>query len=285
MNWTEEKWFTNLPPNTQQEILDDTSLNDNDISKLRSAYSPKPISKVKPMNTLDKLAFNPLIAMSTAGNKGGNIARVMGAGANALTKEVTKLPTTAFKPFFDCFSKSYYNSAGSLFSIYAIGNYALNTNKQQINLNDPAFIQGAPALVNDSFSQYVPKLAETLWTKGLYKNFVMGIASLARDTLFSVTDTIQGWIDSQTFNVLNPSIKQMASENPFTHESIINSISTHPAELKALGGVVSGNMLQFNMEQLKNNLPTLKENLIKQELQLRDRCASQMKTNVAGYFK
>lgn len=238
-------------------------------------------STVGPMTSLDKLAFNPLTAMATAGNKGGNIFNVLGAGAAATSKEVKDMGTAGvekmFDPFFNCFKQSFFNGYGNLFVLYAIGkNLSENGRRGIKNFKDPNFLQAALSVVQDEFNAYIPIMAKIIWTDGLSTNLFSTIASGVRNTMFYTTDKLLKMINKQTYNILIPAMGQLS--NMFTPEYISSTLEA----ASTLGFEVQGDSITFNSEGFK--IGAIEHTLKEGTMASRDTCIEKGKGVVKAKF-
>jgi len=289
MNWTNEPWFINLPDNTQQEIISDYqngNITDNDISKLKGIYSPKVKSKSKPMSTLDKIAFNPLSAMAKAGNSGGSLFNVMGTGLTSTGKEIKDVGVSGiaklFDPFFNCFKSNFFidNYSGHMFVVYAIGKNIILNNDKTINLNDPNVIQLIPKVVQGTFDDYMPTMANIIWSEGLSTGLFSTIASGVRNTMFYTTDKVLSLLKLQTYNILIPSMKSMS--NIFSYDYIKDSFKNN--NLSQFGISIKNDVINTNISILQDKMSLIEEMLKKDIMKSRDECINKMKNNITKSF-
>ena len=293
MNWTLEPWFTNLPADTQQDLIDQYEsggLSDNNISSLKAMYTPQQKPVMKPLNAFGKAVFNPLEASAKAAANGGNIFNVMGAHAKSLGGEIKEMSSggiiTVLKPFFNCFESKlfapYEKSYGHALALYAFCNHILLSNDPgSINLNKPNIVNLLPEIVQSQFDDYAPKIAEIIWTDGLATGLFSTIAEAYRNIVFYTTDKILEMINLQTFNILVPSIKQLGT-GKFNVDYIINALGTF--NLSKLGITNNGGVLTTNIEVLREKLPLLEEQLRQGIMSMRDECIINMKQNIKTKF-
>lgn len=289
MNFTNESWFTNLPANTQQDIIyqyQNGSLTDNDISKLKNVYSPQPKSKVKPMNTIAKVGFGPLIAGGTAASNGSGFLDTMKAmgrsSGNEFKSAGSDILNTIFDPFFNCFKSKFFaeDSYGPIFVAYAIGINSVLNNDTNIDLNNPNVIKNIPLVVNSVFNQYLPKMAEIIWTDGLKTGFFSTIADTIRDGMFYTTDKLLKMLNAQTFNILLPAMKSMG--NIFTYDYIKKSLNR--TGINQFGITKNGDIINIDISKFRNSTPTLKNLLKDGIIEIRGECINNMKTGFLNKF-
>ncbi len=306
MNWTQEPWFTNLPPNTQQDIINqyqNGALNDNDISKYRLIYKPKPQPTNRPMNALDRLAFKPLAAAATVGNKGGSIADVMGAGAVGAAKEVKNTAEDALKmllnPFFNTFEQKFFKapissvnketkfpsniaSYGHLFVFYTIFNYLLDIESQGFDFSHPTVQATLLEEVRKEYNTYAPIMAGIIWDVELPGGFLGSLASTAVSTMFYTTKKILQSKGYQSSDILIPSIIEMG--NKYINSQYITSAGS-TFNLSLFGGSIKGNTISFDSKKLNESTTQQMEiDLMDGITAIRDLTIRELKQNVKGAF-
>ena len=203
MNLTQEPWFNNLPPNTQQDLLDKQQygeLSDNDIAKLKGIYTPQPKRPVKPMNSLEKWGYGVPTAMAQAASKGGNTFDVVKAGtigATTISKEIiSKLHNLVLSPFFNCFEKNITETPISnidsnndinlsytqLYAINSFCRYMVSKGQTSKNIADPRFNERIIPIIKSAYASDIPIIAENLWSNGLPENMALTLLNRMPDS-------------------------------------------------------------------------------------------------------
>lgn len=255
------------------------------------------------LDPFSNFAFSQLSNMAKAAKAGGGYAQVLGAAAasvpNALKDFGDDASNFVFGKFFECFKGKYFNlpirsinpqskmngTCAEVFCAYAIGQYMFSKGITRLDLNDEAFKQNAGKIVSIVFKKDVDKIAENLWVKGMRHNLLMTMASMARDTMFVLTDIIQKKLGVQTFNLIVPPIKRMG-EGAFDTSIVLNGIAK--INMRSMGGAISNNVIDFGWRaksNIKELINTTASELRVAEQKIRDECLKQLKGELGEKVK
>lgn len=230
------------------------------------------------MNTFDKLAIKPLSNMARAAKNDKGYLNVIKAGVNTMPgvlKDTSKsISYTIFGNFFNYFQNEYFNTpirsinpkskmmgtCSNLFCIYALGQYMATVKTNKLDFGRPTFQQNAETVVREVFIKDAPYMAENIWTARLNQNLASTIISIARNTLFSVSNAVQSKMNLETYRIILPLVKNISYR--FNYNEIIQAISTF--NFNKFGGKITDNTLDFGWRS-SNNI-TKMNNIITNEL-------------------